>query len=466
MDPAADGPETIRAEELEAAIREVRERVRARYPQTSAGPVSVPLVDLMPAVRARDAAEAKVAAIGSVNPRPPGPLNALIQGVKKRIARALHWHIRDQVEFNRAVVASVDALIEAVNEVNRSLVRVGEHLGELRQGAARLEAEAARLEAEAAALADIRHHWAEWRAGWEYKLARNEREFLRGLAELNGSFHHIEAGFRETVRLQHSDFEGALARATLEARLHYERLIHAELRLVRQRAEAPAPSREPAPSSAPQPASAGYDALAFAARFRGSVEHVQRSQRFYLPYFAGRRNVLDIGCGRGEFLGLLRDAGVPARGIDLDPESVAICRAQGLAADEADLFAFLAALPPGSLDGIFCAQVVEHLPPGRLPDFAGLAAAALAPGGLLVVETPNPECLAIFAVHFYLDPTHTRPIPHPLLVFYLEEAGFGAIEVHKLSPALESMPEVAGLPAPFRDRFFGGLDYAVIGHRL
>jgi hypothetical protein len=95
-----------------------------------------------------------------------------------------------------------------------------------------------------------------------------------------------------------------------------------------------------------------------------------------------------------------------------------------------------------------------------------LCAAALQRRGVLAIETPNPECLAIFASHFYLDPTHKRPIPHPLMSFYMEEAGIGGIEVHELSQAVESMPELAELPEAFRKRFFGGLDYAIMGRKL
>src|SRR5207248_10875752 len=138
-------------------------------------------------------------------------------------------------------------------------------------------------------------------------------------------------------------------------------------------------------------------------------------------------------------------------------------RGKGLQAEVADLFVYLESLADASLDGIFSAQVVEHLPPQRLPEMIRLAAQKLRRGGVLAIETPNPECLAIFATHFYLDPTHTRPVPHQLLAFYMEEAGFGLIDVHRLSPAVESMPEIAELPERFRERFFGGLDYAIIG---
>ena len=227
--------------------------------------------------------------------------------------------------------------------------------------------------------------------------------------------------------------------------------------------------REEAPPEAADgasPASVSFDYGRFAERFRGPEEYVQSGQRFYLPYFSGCQNVLDIGCGRGEFLQMMRAEGVPAKGIDLSQESVAICRSKGLEAEAADLFVYLADLPEASLDGIFCAQVVEHLAPARLPEMIRLCASRLARNGVIALETPNPECLAIFATHFYLDPTHQRPVPHPLLAFYLEEFGIGRIEVKKLSPAAESMPSLASLPEDFREAFFGGLDYAILGRKL
>jgi O-antigen chain-terminating methyltransferase len=196
------------------------------------------------------------------------------------------------------------------------------------------------------------------------------------------------------------------------------------------------------------------------------VDYVRKNVEFYKPYFANCENVLDIGCGRGEFLTLMREQAVAARGIDLSEECVAQCEQAGLKAEVAELFSYLSAQPEQEFDGIFSSQVVEHLDPQKLPEMIRLCASRLRRGGLLAIETPNPECLAIFATHFYLDPTHTRPIPHPLMAFYMEEAGLGQIETHELSPAVESMPEIAELPENFRKRFFGGLDYAIVGRRL
>jgi len=442
--------------ELTALLEEVRERVRARHPEGS----TVQLPDLIQLMHARDAAEGKVAAIGTVNPRGGGPLNWLVQQIKKLVARALDWHVREQVEFNRNVMACVQATFEALEETRRVL-----GADELQQAK------------------DIRLHWTQWRQGWEHKLAVNETNLLRTVAEMNAAFQHrtglLDNSYRERLMAQHDDFKAEVDRRTIDIqqrlwadleriRLEYERLIHAELRVVRQRAAVSAALSMPPPGAAPPPAVAPppFDYGRFAERFRGSEEYVKAGLEFYRPFFQDRHAVLDIGCGRGEFLELMRDAGVPARGIDLSQESIDLFRHKGLAAETADLLVYLADLPGPVLDGIYCAQVVEHLPPERLPEMIRLSAAALERGGVLAIETPNPECLAIFATHFYLDPTHTRPVPHALLAFYMEEYGFGLIEVERRSPAVESMPSLASLPADFRDAFFGGLDYTIIGRKL
>ena len=460
-------------DELSAILQEVRDRVRAHHPNGSGS--GVPLPDLMPLLHARDAAEAKVAAIGSVNPRRGGPLNWVIQQAKKTIARALDWHVREQVEFNRNVMACVQFTLEALEETRRALSEID---GLRRSATQALESE---LRGEVQELKDIRFHWAEWRQGWEHKLALNENKLLRGLAELNAAFQHragvTESVFRDQVKLQHTEFTAALDRRGVEiqerlwadlvrARRDYDHLINSELRLIRQRLAPGAGVAAPAQAPSPETAPLAFDYARFAERFRGTEEYVKEGQRFYVPYFANRREVLDIGCGRGEFLEVMREAGVEARGIDLGQESVELCRRKGLQAETADLFEYLAQVPEGSLEGIFSAQVVEHLPPERLPEMIRLAAVSLQQDGILAIETPNPECLAIFASHFYLDPTHTRPVPHALLSFYMEEYGLGGIEVHRLSPAVETMPALAALPAEFRDAFFGGLDYAIIGRKL
>jgi O-antigen chain-terminating methyltransferase len=530
------------ADELSVIVREIQERVRARHPNGAGAAGEIPLADLMPLLRARDAAEAKVASIGSVNPRPPGLKNSIAQFLKRMVARALDWHVREQVEFNRAVIACVQATLEALAAQNRALslavARLSEQdsrlqdslhaafaqlsgqdgrledsiravveeltgndnrlqalintLGEenLRRSSEitalaaetaslqELRGTAARLEDEARQLRDMRAHWAHWRLEWEAKLSHNEIVFLRNLAESHAAFQHrviqLEDSYRDLARAQHAEFDRALSVTTvdiqtrlwddlLKMRAEYDAVIHRELRTVRQRAGLVVASAAAVSEGAPS--AAGIDWLAFSERFRGSEEYVRAKQRMYAERFAGCRNVLDLGCGRGELLEVFHDAGIAARGIDANAECIALCQGKELRAEAADLFAFLGNSGE-PFDGIVSAQVVEHLPPLRLPELVRLASERLSPGGLLAIETPNPECLAILATHFWLDPTHTRPVPAPLLSFWMEEAGLGGIEIVPLNPACESIPALNSLPEEVRAALFGGMDYAIFGRKL
>jgi 2-polyprenyl-3-methyl-5-hydroxy-6-metoxy-1,4-benzoquinol methylase len=469
-------------DELTAAIQAVRDRVRARHPENGLGLEGVAAADLLPLLHARDAAEAKVAAIGTVNPRPPGLKNNIAQWIKRKVSRALDWHVREQVEFNRASMRCVQASLEALGETNRALAALASHNRSLREEIASRDRshrdEMAALYREAQELKDVRNHWVEWRAGFEERNSASQIHMLRTISELQGAFQNRvtlqEQNFRETAHHQHREFQQALDRTTIdvqkrlwadlqEIRGQYEKLIHNELKVIRQRAiAAPAPAPHPVPSET----HINIDWLRFAENFRGPEEDIRERQRHYVLRFGGSAPVLDLGCGRGEFLEAARDAGLAASGIDQSEECVALCRAKGLHAEKADLFAHLDALPDQSLGGIYCSQVVEHIDPHRLPDLVTLMGKKLRFGALAVIETPNPECLAIFATHFYIDPTHTRPVPARLLGFYMEEAGFGRLEVEYLSPAVDSMPALAELPKAVRNQFFGGLDYVIFGHKL
>jgi 2-polyprenyl-3-methyl-5-hydroxy-6-metoxy-1,4-benzoquinol methylase len=471
------------AEELAAVVREIRDRVRARYSSQSALG-DLPLPDLMPLLHARDSAEGKVAAIGSVNPRPPGLLNSAVQRVKRMVARALDWHVREQIEFNRAAVECIQATLEAFNENNRALLAIAGLAADRIAAVERAVDDLDKLRAEVSValqeFADMRAHWTEWRRGQETRIANNEITFLKNLAESHSAFQHrvttVKATLRDLAKAQHSDFTRALANTTLDVqkrlwddldrvRVQFETLIHRELRLAGQRvASAPqtAENATPAVAQAPVP---GMDWLRFADRFRGTEENIRERQRMYAEWLAGCNSVLDIGCGRGELLEVLREAGIPARGVDSNPEFVALCRSRGLRTEQSDLFDYLAA-GSDSFDAIVATHVVEHLQPVLIPRLLSLIHARLLPGGRVALETPNPECLGTFTRHFYADPSHTHPVPPALLHFLLEEAGFGGIEIIRLNPMPAESPELAGLPPAFRDSFFGALDYAVIARKL
>jgi 2-polyprenyl-3-methyl-5-hydroxy-6-metoxy-1,4-benzoquinol methylase len=462
-------------DELTAAIQEVQQRVRSRVPQGSLGFEGLAAADLMPLVHARDAAEGKVAAIGTVNPRPPGFKNQLIQRFKRMISRALDWHVREQVDFNRAAMVCVQATLEALADLNRSVAALAAY----HQDLVALTADHHELRTNAE---DFKKHFDEWRAGIEERRSASEIHLLRTVSELQSAFHLraslIEQNFRESVRQQHDDFTSELDRRTLEIqnrlwqdmekiRGEYDRLIHTELRLLRQKLAAGAAA---VPAAAITPSSQeplDIDWMAFAERFRGSEDRIREQQKCYVGRFAGASGeILDLGCGRGEFLEAAKAAGLAARGIDQSSESVALCLSKGLNVEQGDFFEYLESLADGSLGGAYCAQVVEHLSPAAVPRLVKLLSQKLRLGALAAIETPNPECLAIFATHFYLDPTHNRPVPAPLLRFYLESAGFGSVEIERLAPAVDSMPALAELPSGFRDAFFGGLDYAIFARKL
>jgi 2-polyprenyl-3-methyl-5-hydroxy-6-metoxy-1,4-benzoquinol methylase len=487
-------------EELAAVIQAVRERARSAAPNGSSGVEGVFVPDLMPLAHARDAAEAKVASIGTVNPRPPGLKNSIAQGFKKLIARMLDWHVREQVEFNRAAMACVQASLEAMVDLSRGMAALATHQRQLgeemlardRQLREELAISQQQSQQQSRELLDIRRHWTEWRTGFEERRNVSEIHMLRTISELQGASQHrvtlLDQAFRDAVRSQHTDFTAELGNDLVEvqARLwqdlakmrgEFEALIHTELRVLRQKQAAAAAIAQPEAPAPAAPAALPYqpmqiDWMRFADAFRGPEDAIRERQKRYAGRFAGAvheisvHEILDLGCGRGEFLEAAREAGLRARGIDQSQECIALCRAKGLAAEQADLFTYLAAVEDRSLGGIFCSQVVEHLPPERVPALVRLIAAKLRPGALAAIETPNPECLAIFATHFYIDPTHTRPIPPVLLGFYLEEAGMGNVEVERLAPAAESIPALNDLPASVRDALFGGLDYAIFARKL
>jgi O-antigen chain-terminating methyltransferase len=240
-------------------------------------------------------------------------------------------------------------------------------------------------------------------------------------------------------------------------------MIHHELRLHRQKQTAVAA----ASGTTAAPETIAIDWHAFADRFRGSEERIRQNQSRYVEWFKGTDGtILDIGCGRGEFLEDARAAGVKAKGIDLSQESIDECRNKGLDAECVDLFAYLESRGDATIMGVYCSQVVEHLTPASLVRLIQLLGRKMQSGAKLAIETPNPECLAIFATHFYIDPTHTRPVPQVLLGFYLEEAGFGGIRVEYLEPAENSLPALKDLPESIRKQFFGGLDYGMFATKL
>ena len=172
----------------------------------------------------------------------------------------------------------------------------------------------------------------------------------------------------------------------------------------------------------------------FENRFRGSEEDIRKQQGEYASLFDKGGKVLDLGCGRGEFLDLLRDRGVEGEGVDLNGAMIDACIDKGLDGHKGDILERLSEAPDGSLGGVFSSQVVEHLPPAYLRKLIETAYAKLAPCGRIVLETVNPASVFALVQIYFLDLSHEKPI-HPLaLKFLLESAGFIDVEVRYSTP--------------------------------
>jgi glycosyltransferase involved in cell wall biosynthesis/SAM-dependent methyltransferase len=192
---------------------------------------------------------------------------------------------------------------------------------------------------------------------------------------------------------------------------------------------------------------------AFEDIFRGSEEQVRAGQQAYLPLFEGCEWVLDVGCGRGEFLDALRDRGIAGRGVDLDPTMVQRCVEKGHEVELADAASYLAGVEDGTVPGVFAAQVIEHLSARELDDLLALAQRKLAPGGVLVMETVNPHNPAALKA-FWTDTTHHHPLFPEVTLALCRLHGFDAGDV--------VFPDATG---NFDADVYANRDYAVVARK-
>ena len=253
---------------------------------------------------------------------------------------------------------------------------------------------------------------------------------------------------------------------------------------------APATTATDERSASREPRAAAFSALdsykyvGFEDQFRGSRDTIRARLESYIPFFVEQTDVLDVGCGRGEFLELLAGAGISGRGIDSNHEMAEQCRARGLDVVEADAVSYLSGLEDGALGGLFAAQVVEHLPPDYLLRFLELAFHKVRPGGRIVLETLNPACWVAFFESYIRDITHAWPLHPETLKYLVLASGFTRADIEYRSPVppqdrLQTVAAPANSDAFVADlveafnanaeklnaRIFTHLDYAVIGSR-
>jgi len=241
-----------------------------------------------------------------------------------------------------------------------------------------------------------------------------------------------------------------------------------------------AAAQEPPLAAAAERAAGDSAYVAFENRFRGSPDEIASRLADYVELFRERAPVVDLGCGRGEFLELLKKQGVPAHGVESNALQARSCRERGLDVVDGDLVAFLKLQAEGSLGGVFAAQVAEHLPPTVLQELLRESHRALRVDGLLVLETVNPRSVTGLLEVFNRDLTHEKPLHPETLRFLATAAGFSDVRIGMRSPVetaaqLQEVP-VAGLPEAaaralnenvtrLNELLYGPLEYALVARR-
>jgi SAM-dependent methyltransferase len=278
-----------------------------------------------------------------------------------------------------------------------------------------------------------------------------------------------------------------------ELRTHVGVLQRGMQMLTRERVAPAAPASavsKPFSSCSPS-ASDEFKYLGFEDQFRGTDAAVLERVRAYVPIFDGASDVIDLGCGRGEFLAALETAGIRARGVDANGQMVAAARDRGLNALQADALTYVESLDDGSLGGAIATQVVEHLEPPYLMRLLDALSHKLRQGAPIVVETINPACWLAFFSSYIRDFTHVRPVHPETLQYLLRASGFERVEIRYSAPVPEQMKmQAVDLPAEIltsTDRsaaalvgvahtvnanaailnnlMFTYFDYAAVGHR-
>lgn len=171
------------------------------------------------------------------------------------------------------------------------------------------------------------------------------------------------------------------------------------------------------------------DYFKFQQFMRGSCAEIKERQKVYLSYFTSCEHVIDLGCGRGEFLEALQDHGIGAVGVDNYIKSVEYCRMKGLQVACGDVIQFLCDQKENSVDGVFSAQLIEHISAGKILELCRESYRIMKPDSYIVLETPNPMCLSIFMNSFYLDPSHKNPVHPHLMEYFMQECGFRNIKI-------------------------------------
>lgn len=438
---------------------------------------------------------------GQLNPRNPGLLNSAIQFLKKVMRRSLTWYTRPLHHFQGGVIRALQQIVAILDNYRDTIQKLADRYNLQVEAAQRSQSEiasqlgthATRLEEHGSTLQGLNSKFSsqslqvqqlsnhvdtqlgEIRAAMSATGQQSTAQFDELRALFHGQRSELDARRDELHKLLSHLHELKVAQRVRERDLR--RLLHT----VQQSGVKASPSvPPPVPAMFPSEIKDefAFDYFAFEELYRGDESDIQQRQKAYLDYFRGRTDVLDIGCGRGEFLELLRENGVSARGVELGTDQYLLCKEKGLDVVQGDLFEVLESLPDGSLGGIFSAQVIEHMTASDQLRYLALAYQKTRPGSPVLFETINPECVYAFVHNFFLDPTHVRPVHPETLRFAMESSGFSNVEVRYSGPASDkqipplhldgdpaSLAQFNAAISGLNNLLFGYQDYAAIGWR-
>jgi O-antigen chain-terminating methyltransferase len=401
------------------------------------------------------------------------PAKTRFRFFKRLLLRAARLFTRRQVAFNRAALEAFEKLSE---ENGRQAAEIATLRGHFQQ----LAAETA---GQFSAAAGFRNDILTFRAETLNRLTNSHAALTSAQVGLEENQETVEQLDNQMAELRLKLFDLARERAGDRTELMMQ---HSRLEMLLSEARRPAPA-----AGQPDPLALAFTremdaALSrlyarFENTFRGTREEISRRQEAYLDYVhslkGGKVPVLDLGCGRGEWLELLRRHDIPAYGVDTNEPFVEQNRERHLDVRLEDGAAHLAALPESSMGAISAFHLIEHIDLPSLVRLIDGALRALVPGGVLILETPNPTNLVVGSAAFYLDPTHLKPLHPQFLEFLVQERGFGNVERRYLNPSPEPVFTVPRLDSEEQTAvmermvdhlnwaFFGPQDTGVIGRK-
>jgi SAM-dependent methyltransferase len=372
------------------------------------------------------------------------PATGSMRSVKRIVLRVSRPILARQAAFNREALEALSELNHLVHLLRGEIDGVRNEIDQLRRNnAAERALLGLRLEDAEARVAEV---------GAETATALRP-EIIAGVealrAETTSRLDAMRSELTTSTKSSVSHLEQRVDRATADV-LTGKRDVDVQVRLLRDdltrlvvdlRRTGRPPSTETVSELVERDAMFEATYERFEEKFRGATTEIEKRLEVYLPDVEpladGDLQILDLGSGRGEWLHLLKRHRIPAFGIDTSERFASLAGEQGLDVRTADALSALAECVPSSLGGVTAFQLVEHLPVPDVRRLADLAYAALAPGGILILETPNPTNLRVGAGSFYRDPTHLRPVHPDLLGFLVTEAGFVGIEARFLNPMAE-----------------------------